>query len=222
MANQSLPVGSDRATGLGLAATSAASMPFGQAVGAHAFAALTPVGVVAIRQLVTTLVLLPIVRPRLRELTWSHWWPVLTLGVVFVAMNLFVAVAVDRIGVALGLTLEFLGPLSVALAGSRSKRDLGCAVAAGLGVYILILPDGDRDLLGIVAGLAAAACWATYILLNRTVGRRMAGLQATALAATFATALCLPVFAWLVLTGRFTGTPLLLACVAGVLTRPRR
>lgn len=218
MANQSMRADSDRATGLALATGSAASMPFGQAVGAHAFGALTPVGVVAIRQLVTALVLLPAVRPRVRGLSWSQWWPVLTLGFLFVAMNLFVALAIDRVGVALGLTLEFLGPLSVALAGSRSRRDLVCAVAAGLGVYVLILPDGDRDLLGIAAGLAGAACWASYILLNRTVGQRLAGLQATALAASVATVLCLPVFAWLALTGRFTGTPLLLACIAGVLS----
>ena len=218
MTDQSIRTDGDRATGLVLATSSAASMPFGQAVGAHAFGPLTPVGVVAIRQLVTALVLLPVVRPRLRGMTWGQWWPVLTLGFLFVAMNLFVALAIDRVGVALGLTLEFLGPLSVALAGSRTRRDLVCAAAAGLGVYVLILPDGDRDLLGIAAGVAGAACWASYILLNRTVGRRLAGLQATALAASFATILCLPVFAWLVQTGRFTGIPLLLACVAGVLS----
>lgn len=218
MVNQSRRTDSARAAGLALATGSAASMPFGQAVGVHAFAALTPVGVVAIRQLVTALVLLPVVRPRVRGLTWSQWWPVLALGFLFVAMNLFVALAIDRVGVALGLTLEFLGPLCVALAGSRSRRDLVCAAAAGVGVYVLILPDGDSDLVGISAGLTAAACWASYILLNRTVGRRLVGLQATALAAAFATTLCLPVFVWLVLTGRFTGMPLLLACIAGVLS----
>ena len=217
MADRNIPAGSARAAGLTLATPSAASMPFGQAM-AHAFDALTPAGVVAIRQLVTALVLLPVVRPPIRRLTWTQRWPVLTLGVLFVAMNLTLSVAIDRIGVALALTLEFLGPLSVTLAGSRSARDLGCAVATGLGVYILILPDGDRDLLGIAAGLAGAACWALYILLNRTLGRRLAGLQATAPAAWFATILCLPVLAWLVFTGRFTGTPLLLACVAGVLS----
>jgi inner membrane transporter RhtA len=166
MADRNIPAGSDRAAGLALATTGAASMPFGQALAAHAFDALTPAGVVAIRQLVTALVLLPVVRPPIRRLTWNQWWPVLALGVLFVAMNLTLSIAIDRIGVALALTLEFLGPLSVALAGSRSARDLGCAVAAGLGVYILILPDGDRDLLGIAAGLAGAACWASYILLN--------------------------------------------------------
>jgi inner membrane transporter RhtA len=218
MADRNVPAGSDRATGLALAITSSASMPFGQAVAAHAFDVLTPAGVVAIRQLVTSLVLLPVVRPPIRRLTWHQWWPVLTLGLLFVAMNLTLSIAIDRIGVALALTLEFLGPLGVALAGSRGTRDLGLAVAAGLGVYLLIRPDGNSDLVGLAAGLAGAACWASYILLNRTLGRRLVGLQATALAASFATILCLPVLAWLVLTGRFTGTPLLLACLAGVLS----
>lgn len=193
-------------------------MPFGQALAAHAFDVMTPAGVVAIRQLVTALVLIPVVRPPIRRLTWNQWWPVLTLGFLFVAMNLTLSIAIDRIGVTLALTLEFLGPLCVALAGSRSARDVACAIAAGLGVYILILPDRNSDLLGIAAGLAAAACWATYILLNRTLGRRLPGLQATALASSFSTILCLPMLAWLVFTGRFTGTPLLLACVAGVLS----
>jgi threonine/homoserine efflux transporter RhtA len=64
-----------------------------------------------------------------RRLTWPQWWPVLSLALVFATMNLSLYTAIDRIGLGLAVTLEFLGPLGVALAASRRRLDLGCALA---------------------------------------------------------------------------------------------
>lgn len=196
---------------------STTSMPFGQGLAAQAFDVLTPPGVVAIRQLVTALVLLPVTRPPLRRLTWSQWWPALVLGCLFVTMNLSLAAAIDRLGVALAITLELLGPLSVALLASRTRTDLACALGAGLGVYLLVLPGGDSDFVGIGLGLLAAAGWASYILVNRLTGTRLPGVQGTAIAAGVSTLLCLPILVWLVLHDLLTGRPLLLAVAAGIL-----
>ena len=128
-------------------------------VGAHAFAAVGPPGVVAVRQVVAAVVLMPMARPRVRHLTWPQWWPVLLLAAVFGCMNLSLYTAIDRIGLGLAVTLEFLGPLAVALAGSRSRRDLLIAAAAAVGVYVLVLPGPSSDYLGLGLGLLAAACW---------------------------------------------------------------
>ena len=124
-------------------ATMAASAMANQvraAVGTHAFAAVGPIGVVAVRQWVAAAVLLPVARPPLHRMTWGQWWPVLLLGAVFGCMNLSLYTAIDRIGLGLAVTLEFLGPLAVAMAGSRSRRDLLLAATAAADVYVLVLP----------------------------------------------------------------------------------
>ncbi len=203
--------------GLATVTASAASNQVGAAVGAHAFATIGPAGVVAVRQFVAAAVLLPVVRPDFRRFTWAQWWPTLLLGVVFMAMNLCLYTAVERIGLGLAVTLEFLGPLAVALAGSRRVVDLACAAGAGVGVYVLVLPGPSSDFVGIGCALLAAGCWAAYILLNRLLGARLPGLQATAAATTVAALLSVPIVVMLIAQGRFTGTGLLYAAAAGVL-----
>jgi inner membrane transporter RhtA len=204
--------------GLVTMVASGASNQTGAAIGAHAFSAIGPAGVVAVRQLVAAAVLLPTVRPPVRRYIWAQWWPVLLLGLVYGAMNLGLYTAVDRIGLGLAVTLEFLGPLAVALAGSRRWIDLLCAVGAGVGVYVLVLPGPSTDLLGVGAGLLAASCWASYILLNRTAGRRLPGLQATAVASAVATFAFLPVLGYLAFTGAFTTAALGFAACAGLMS----
>lgn len=195
-----------------------ASSQVGAGTGAHAFAAMGPAGVVGIRQLVAAAVLLPVARPPLRRMTWAQWWPALLLAVVFGVMNLSLYTAVDRLGLGLAVTLEFLGPLAVALLGSRSRSDLATAAAAATGVYVLVLPGPSSDYVGIGIGLLAGACWAAYILLNRLAGARLPGLQAPAVATGLSALAYLPVVVFLAAQGRLGGTPLLYAVAAGVLS----
>lgn len=204
--------------GLALMLTAAGSSQVGAAMGAHAFGAIGPAGVVAVRQLVAAAVLLPIARPNPLRLTRAQWYPTLALAAIFAGMNLALYTAVDRVGLALAVTLEFLGPLAVALAGSRTRRDLLCAIAVAIGVYILVLPGPSSDLLGIGFGLAAAACWAGYILLNRIVGRRLPGLQGTAVATSVSALGYLPVLVWLFVSDRVTPAAFGFAVVAGILS----
>ena len=195
----------------------AASNQVGAGLGAHAFPDLGAAGVVAVRQLVAAAVLLPTARPPLRRMTGSQWWPVLLLAVVFAVMNLSLYSAIERIGLGLAVTLEFLGPLSVALLGSRSRFDLLTAAAAAVGVYVLVLPGPTSDFVGLGLGVLAAACWAAYILLNRLAGRRLPGLQAPAVATGLSALAYLPVVVVLVVQGRLAGASLLYAVAAGVL-----
>jgi inner membrane transporter RhtA len=174
--------------------------------------------VVAVRQVVAAAVLLPVARPPLRRMTWSQWWPTLLLAAVFAVMNLSLYTAIDRLGLGLAVTLEFLGPLAVALAGSRSRTDLLTATAAGVGMYLLVLPGPSSDYLGLAIGITAGACWAAYILLNQVVGARLPGLQAPAAATALCALAYLPVLAALVLDGRLGGLSLLQAVTAGLLS----
>ncbi|MGI5430219.1 EamA family transporter [Streptomyces sp. CA-179760] len=190
----------------------------GAAIGSLAFPVLGPIGVVAVRQYVAAIVLMAVGRPRLRTFTKEQWWPVLLLALVFGTMNLSLYSAIDRIGLGLAVTLEFLGPLSIALAASRRRVDACCALIAAAGVVTLMRPQPSTDYLGMGLGLLAAVCWASYILLNRTVGRRVPGVQGSAAAAGVSALMFLPVGIVLVAHRPPTAGAVACALVAGVLS----
>ncbi|ONI76461.1 EamA family transporter [Actinosynnema sp. ALI-1.44] len=201
-----------------MALTSAASNQAGAALGAMAFPAIGPVGVVAVRQLVTAVVLTPIVRPRFRGLRKDQWLPILGLVAVFGVMNLSLYAAIDRIGLGLAVTLEFLGPLTVAIASSRRVPDIACAVMAGVGVVVLTAPGPTTDMVGILLALLSATAWGCYILLNRTIGQRLPGLQGTAVASVVSAAAWTPIAAvWFALHTP-TAAAMLLAVACGVMS----
>ncbi|MCF1649195.1 EamA family transporter [Streptomyces indiaensis] len=190
----------------------------GAAIGSLAFPVIGPLGVVAVRQYVAAVVLCAVSPPRLRSFTWRQWWPVLALAVVFGTMNLSLYSAVDRIGLGLAVTLEFLGPLTIALAAARRRVDACCAVTAAAGVVVLMRPQPSADYAGMGLGLLAAACWASYILLNRTVGRRIPGAQGSAAAAGLSALMFLPVGVVLVVRQPPTAQAVGCAVAAGVLS----
>nr|WP_306319168.1 MULTISPECIES: EamA family transporter [unclassified Streptomyces] len=190
----------------------------GASLGALAFPVIGPVGVVAVRQWVAAAVLLAAGRPRPRSFTGAQWRLVLALAAVFGTMNLTLYAAVDRIGLGLAVTLEFLGPLTVALAGTRRRVDLLCALAAAAAVVVLTRPRPSTDYVGIALALVAAACWGCYILLNRAVGHRLPGVQGSAAAAVVSGLLYLPVGVAVLWLHPPTVAALLCALAAGVLS----
>jgi inner membrane transporter RhtA len=214
------------AGGLALMLGSALSNQTGAAIGALAFPVLGPVGVVAVRQWIAGFVLLALGlraadRPPLRSFTRREWLPVLGLAAVFAAMNVSLYTAIDRIGLGLAVTLEFLGPLGVAVVGAltatprgaRRRATVGCAALAAVGVVVLTRPQPTTDHLGVALGLLAALCWACYILLNRTLGRRLPGITGSAAAGTVSALVYVPVGIAVLIA--HPPTPFALACAAG-------
>jgi inner membrane transporter RhtA len=208
----------DRHVGVALMLGSGLSTQVGAATGALAFPVIGPAGVVAVRQWVAGVLLWTIGRPRVRQFTWRQWWPVLSLALVFATMNLSLYTAIDRIGLGLAVTLEFLGPLTVALAASRRPVDLGCALFAGGAVVVLTRPQPTTDYLGITLALVAAVCWASYILLNRVIGGRLPGAEGSAAAAGLSALLCVPVGIVTLMRQPPTTAALGYAAAAGVLS----
>src|SRR6202050_5320577 len=207
----------DQLTGVALMTGSALSSQLGAATAALAFPVLGPAGVVAIRQWVAGAVLLTSVRPKFRSFTGRQWRPVLALALIFATMNLCLYVPIDTVGLGRAVTLEFLGPLSVALLASRRAVDLGCALAAAAAVLVLARPQPTTDYAGIGLALLAAACWAGYILVNRVVGERLPGSQGPAAAATLSALLYVPVGIWVLASHPVTAVALGRAATAGVL-----
>lgn len=189
--------GRQRGGGIAMMLSGASVNQTGAALGTMAFPMIGAVGVVAVRQLVTAMVLLPTVRPRVRGLRRDQWLPVLGLGLVFSTMNLSLYLAIDRIGLGLAVTLEFLGPLVVAAVGSRRMGSIAGIALAALGVVVLTDPGSTTDVLGVALALTAATAWGSYILLNRSLGQRLPGLEGTALASVVTAGLWLPIaIAW--------------------------
>jgi len=203
--------------GIALMTGSAAANQLGAATAALAFPVLGPAGVVAIRQWVAAGVLVTTVRPKFAAFTRQQWRPVLALAVIFATMNLSLYVAIDRIGLGLAVTLEFLGPLSVALIASRRAADLGCALVAGGAVAVLARPQPSTDYLGIGLALLAATCWAGYILVNRAVGAVLPGSQGPAAAACLSALLYVPVGIWALASHPVTAAAVGRAATAGVM-----
>ena len=196
---------------------SALSNQLGAASGSLAFPVLGPVGVVAVRQLIAAAVLVPVVRPSLRSFTAQQWRPVLLLALAFGTMNLSLYAAVERIGLGLAMTLEFVGPLTVAIVGARHWKARACALPAAAGVLAITQPGPSTDYVGIMLALTAAGGWAAYIMLNKTVGARISGVQGTAAATGVSATLFLPVAVIIFATQRPDGATLLFAVGAGIL-----
>jgi inner membrane transporter RhtA len=133
-------------------------------------------------------------------------------------MNLSLYTAIDRVGLGLAVTLEFLGPLAVALLGSRRVLDLVCALVAAPAVVVLARPQATTDYLGIGLGLLAAMCWAFYILLNRKVGRELPGATGSAAAAALSGLAYVPVGVVVLLHHPPTIAAASYALVAGLLS----
>jgi inner membrane transporter RhtA len=95
--------------------------------------------------------------------------------------------AVIRLPLGTATALEFLGPLGVAVARGRRSAVIWPALAA-LGVGLLTEPwrAGGSDLVGIGYALAAAVCWAAYILLTQRVADEVAGVRGLAVSMTVA------------------------------------
>jgi inner membrane transporter RhtA len=208
---------SERLTGIALMTGSAASNQVGAATAALAFPVLGPAGVVAVRQWVAGVVLFTAVRPKFATFTREQWRPVLAMALIFATMNLSLYLAIDRIGLGLAVTLEFLGPLSVALLASRRVTDLGCALVAGTAAVVLARPQPSTDYAGIALAVLAAACWASYILVSRVVGARLPGVQGPAAAASLSALLYVPVGIWVLVSHPVTMTALGRAGTAGLL-----
>ncbi|MFF3565804.1 DMT family transporter [Streptomyces sp. NPDC002574] len=146
------------------------SVQLGSALAKHLFSAVGSFGTVALRLLFAAAVLMLFWRPSLR-MKRRAWAVVLAYGVILGSMNLCFYLSLARIPLGIAVTVEFLGPLAVALAGSRRWLDaLWVALAAG-GVLLLTEGHGDLDPVGLLFALAAGTCWGLYILVGAALGR---------------------------------------------------
>jgi inner membrane transporter RhtA len=168
------------------------STQLGAAIAKSLFDELGTTGTVLLRLAFAALALVLLWRPGLRRLARGDLALVAAFGLALAGMNLSFYAAIDRLPLGAAVTLEFTGPLAVALLGSRRALDVLWAILAGAGIVLLAEPGGALDPLGVGFALLAGACWAAYILLSQRAGRRFPGGTGLALAMAFGTVLVLP------------------------------
>jgi inner membrane transporter RhtA len=170
-----------------------ASVQFGAALAKGLFDEIGVGGTVFLRVLFAAVVLLAISRPSPRGRSRHDLVLVAVFGLVLAFMNLSFYASLDRIPLGAAVTFEFVGPLGVAVAGSRRALDLVWVVLAAAGILLLSdLGAGGLDGLGIALALLAGAFWAGYILLSARIGQRYEGADGLALAMVVGTAVLVP------------------------------
>jgi inner membrane transporter RhtA len=183
-----------RAPSAGLVLGAIASVQFGSSLAATLFQRLGPAGTVSLRLVSGAIVLLALWRPRLRGRTRQELALAAAFGLVLAGMNLSFYEALQRIPLGIAVAIEFVGPLAVAVAGSRRRADLLWVALAVLGVLALTRGGGHGlDPWGVVLALLAGSMWGTYIVLNARLGRAFEGSTGLTLALCVAAVAVLPV-----------------------------
>ena len=172
------------------------SAQLGAAIAKTLFDSLGPGGTVFLRVAFAALVLLLLVRPTLGGHDRAAYLVAGLFGLALAGMNFSLYLAIDRIPLGVAVTLEFLGPLGVAVAGSRRMLDLLWVLLAATGI-LLLAPLGmfggtDLDPVGVAFALLAACLWASYILLSARTGSAFAGGTGLVLALCVGTLLLFP------------------------------
>jgi inner membrane transporter RhtA len=179
--------GLDRVPPIALVLSGVTSIQFGAAIAATLFDDLGPSGVSALRLGFAAIILMALFRPRVRGRAPRDLRLVLLFGLVLGTMNLTFYEALDRIPLGVAVTIEFAGPLAVAVFGSRRRLDLMWAALAAIGIVLLGNPFGaGLDTVGLILILTAAACWAAYILIAQRATSVFTGSEGVALASVVA------------------------------------
>jgi inner membrane transporter RhtA len=209
------------------------TVQLGAALAKEMFGALGPAGVVFLRLGFAALTLLTLWRPwrtlRSQDVTKgvatsspsarrSAYVTVILFGLVLGLMNFMFYTALTRIPLGVAVTVEFVGPLGVAVAGSRKALDILWVVLAAGGIVLLaplgVLGAGQLDPVGLLLALGTGVCWAMYILLSARVGRAFPGGTGLSIAMTVGALVILPV--GVVGAGSALLNPALLLLGAGV------
>ena len=189
-----------------LLGTGIVSVQIGAGLAARTFGTVPAAGLTGLRLWAATLLLAALgVRPTIRAVrgviadrAWRDAFVVLAFGVTLGVMNFSIYQSFARIPLGIAVTIEFLGPLAVAIASSRRAIDLLWVALAGAGVTLLGIsdvsvtriasvttgqaPPSSTVLTGMLFALTAATAWAGYILLSASTGRRFSGSSGLVLA----------------------------------------
>jgi inner membrane transporter RhtA len=198
---------------------SISSTQIGAALAKDVFPVLGTRPTVFLRVASAAILLLAVARPPWKGQWRRHMGIVTLFGTILAVMNFLFYMSLSRVPLAIAVTVEFTGPLAVAIAGSRRVRDLVWVVLAAAGILLLSpIEARDIDPVGVAYALGAGVCWAAYIIAGARMGRALEGGDALAVAMTIAAALLVPFGAMGVVRGIRTPLAILTGCIVGLLS----
>jgi inner membrane transporter RhtA len=159
--------------GVPLVLVAITSLQFGAAIAGTIFDEIGAAGTSLLRSLFAAAILLAVWRPSLRGRSARDLRLIGLFGLLLGAMNLCIYESFARIPLGIAVTIEFAGPLGIAVALSRRRLDLAAAALAAVGIVLLADPGG---------GAVAAACWAAYILVAQAASQVWSGGRGLAVA----------------------------------------
>ena len=170
-----------------------ASVQGGASIAKYLFHLLGPAGAVTLRVGLAGVILFLLNRPAISKFGRREWLCVIFYGFSTGAMNLTFYYGIQRVPLGIGVAVEFIGPLSVALFASRKALDFVWAFLAGLGIWLIVpKSSGTGDLLGIIFVAIAGVMWAMYIIAAAKISKTMKSSEAVPCGMFFATLLVLP------------------------------
>jgi inner membrane transporter RhtA len=169
-----------------------ASVQSGAAVATRLFPQVGAAGAVFLRLAISAALLLVLTRPTVRGVPRRNLVLVVTFGLILASMNATFYLSIARIPLGVAVTVEFLGPLGLAIAGSRRLLDLVWVAFAAIGVALLGTGGGHLDPVGVLLAAIAGGFWACYILLSQRVGRVFDGMSGLAVALCVGAVVMLP------------------------------
>jgi len=169
------------------------SVQCGAAIAKGLFPQIGAAATASLRIGLSAIILMIAFRPNLSKLNFKQWKYVILYGICLGTMNMVFYMAIARIPVGLGVTLEFVGPLLLAIAGSKKPVDFLWVILAAAGIA-LIAPwtNTGLDIAGVLLALLAGVFWAGYIILGGRISKIMKGGDAVAIGMLFATIVILP------------------------------
>jgi inner membrane transporter RhtA len=172
-----------------------ASVQMGASIAKTLFPVVGPVGMVAVRIALGTIVLCMLMRPWRARITAANWRPLTVYGITLGVMNLFYYLSLNRVPLGIAVAIEFTGPLAVAVLSSRRVVDFCWILLAAAGL-LLLLPVAHVgvgiDPLGGLYALAAGACWALYIIYGQKAGADH-GTQTVAIGSLISALIVIPI-----------------------------
>lgn len=188
-----MPAPTERVPAPLLVLTAIVSVQIGSSLAKTLFDDLGAAGVTLLRLGLAGLLLLIVLRPAVRSWSRSSWTASLLLGGAMAGMNLVFYLSLRTVPLGVAVTVEFLGPLLLALVQTRRAIDLAWAALAAAGVALLGLDtSGDIPLSGLLLAFVAGLFWAAYIVASARVGQVLPGTAGLAVALAFAAVLVLP------------------------------
>ncbi|MBR1953187.1 MAG: EamA family transporter [Lentisphaeria bacterium] len=183
---------SDKRLAVCSALCSMMSVQGGASIAKYLFHLLGPAGAVTLRVGIAGIMLMALVRPKIRSFTREQWKCILIYGLSIGLMNLTFYCGIQRVPLGIGVAIEFIGPLGVAIYTSRKMTDFLWVLLAAAGIICIVPWQGGGDLQGYIFVTVAGIMWAAYILSAGKLSAKMKSSDAVACGMCVATLIVLP------------------------------